>query len=126
VPEGYDLGVFFEHIEPFSSVLLHHKYANNYHYHKAIFLMNLAPHLDNNFIVLKEDESIASPLGTLFYERYPAIPVLQEKLSGKQNEIQCIVSKSAIGNSIPFGHAQSPELWDYADGVDTMKFLLTV
>lgn len=24
--------------------------------------------------------------------------------------------------SIPFGKAQMPELWDYADGIDTMKF----
>jgi hypothetical protein len=25
---------------------------------------------------------------------------------------------------IPFGGSQSPALWDYADGVDTLAFLL--
>ena len=35
-------------------------------------------------------------------------------------EIQCIVGKG----STRFGAAQQPGLFDYADGVDTMQFLL--
>jgi len=27
-------------------------------------------------------------------------------------------------NSIPFGKTQQPELWDYADNVDTLQFLI--
>jgi hypothetical protein len=124
VPEGYDLATFFEGIEPYNKLMQHHKYANNYNYHKAIFLLNLALHLDNNFIVVKEDEAIASPLGTLFYEYYTSLPLLKEKLIKQQDEIQCVVSKTDIEDSIPFGKSQYPELSDYADGVDTMRFLL--
>ena len=29
-----------------------------------------------------------------------------------------------VGHSyVPFGKAQSPHLWDYADGIDTLEFL---
>jgi hypothetical protein len=46
------------------------------------------------------------------------------ELHEKAGEIQCIVSRRAMEGAIPPGKAQEPELWDYADGVDTMRFLL--
>lgn len=124
VPKGYDPTPFFEGIESFAGLINHHKYANNYTYHKAIFLMNQTKHLDNNFLLLKEDERIASPLGVLFYEAYENIEDLKQLLESKRSEIQCVVSKTAFPNALPLGKAQQPDLWDYADGVDTMKFLL--
>lgn len=124
VPRDYDITQFLDGIESFNDIGNHHKYANNYTYHKAILLMNLTPHLDNNFMLLKEDERIASPLGILYYERYDSLETLLETLAAKQSEIQCIVSKSDLAGTIPLGKAQQPELWDYADGVDTIAFLL--
>jgi hypothetical protein len=126
VPKGYDPIPFFEGIEPFADIINHHKYANNYTYHKAIFLMNLTKHLDNNFLLLKEDERIASPLGVMFFEEYETTAALLEKLENKRDEIQCVVSKIALPEVLPLGKAQHPELADYADGVDTMKFLLSL
>jgi hypothetical protein len=123
-PVGYDLATFFEGIESFNTIVKHHKYANNYHYHKSIFLLNLAPHLDNNFVILKEDTAIASPLGVLFYEYYQSLENVFEILKQKEDEIQCVVGNIQYKNSVAFGDAQSPNLWDYADGVDTIKFLL--
>ncbi|MES2560367.1 MAG: acyl-CoA reductase [Bacteroidota bacterium] len=124
VPKDYDITQFLDGIESHNDVINHHKYANNYTYHKAILLMNLTPHLDNNFLLLKEDERIASPLGMLYYERYDSIETLMETFKQKQSEIQCIVSKSVFPGAIPLGKAQQPELKDYADGVDTLAFLL--
>jgi len=126
VPNDYDLATFFEGIESWNSITQHHKYANNYHYHKSIFLLNIAPHLDNNFVIVKEDQSISSPLGVLFFERYDSLPKVFETLHQHQDEIQCVVCKTKVGNSVAFGNAQSPRLWDYADGEDTMKFLLNL
>jgi len=38
--------------------------------------------------------------------------------------MQCIVSGAFSGiSSVSFGNAQTPQLTDYADGVDTMEFL---
>lgn len=124
VPQGYDFRNFFEVIEDFRSVADHHKYSNNYDYNKSIFLVNLDKHLDNGFLLLKEDTRFASPLAVLFYEEYQNLAKVESELLNNQELIQCVVSKSelAIAN-VNFGKTQCPRLFDYADGVDTMKFL---
>ena len=126
VPEGYDIAHFYEGIADFYEHINHNKYANNYTYHKAILLMNLTIHFDNNFLLLKEDTNIASPLGVMFYEQYTNLDELSKTLENNKDQIQCVVSKIAINNSVPLGKAQQPELTDYADGVDTVKFLLEI
>ena len=82
--------------------------------------------LDNEFITLKEDASYASPISSLFYENYDDIEILNNRLETENEQIQCIVSKNIITNSIAFGQTQKPQLWDYADNVDTIKFLLNL
>jgi hypothetical protein len=81
--------------------------------------------LDNGFLTLKEDPSYASPISSVFYEFYENIEELQSRLTTDSEQIQCIVSNDLIKNSIPFGETQNPQLWDYADNVDTITFLLT-
>jgi len=51
---------------------------------------------------------------------------VKNKLQQDQEQIQCIVSNDLIENSVPFGLTQKPNLWDYADNVDTIKFLITL
>jgi len=124
VPKGYNFNTFFESIEGFKSVADHHKYNNNYDYNKSIFLVNMDKHLDNGFLLLKEDERMASPLAVVYYEEYESIQEAEQKLLENAEGIQCIISTSDLSMSIlPFGQSQSPGLWDYADGVDTMAFL---
>jgi hypothetical protein len=126
VPKGYDLIKFFEAIEPYNSIINHHKYNNNYDYNKSIYLVNRDTHLDNSFLLLKEDKSFTSPLAVLFFEYYEDIESLEELLKQENAHIQCIVSELPLntGNQVvTFGQSQHPQLWDYADGVDTMDFL---
>jgi hypothetical protein len=122
IPKDFLIDRFFEAIVDYGEVVNHNKYANNYDYNKAVYLMNLDQILDNNFILLKEDKSLHSPLGVLFYERYDSQEELNNYLELNKNELQAIVGE----NYIPFGVAQCPSLNDYADGVDTMKFLETL
>lgn len=124
VPKDYDIALFYEGIASNYYHIDHHKYANNYTYHKAILLMNLTKHFDNNFLLLKPDDKIASPLGVMYYEEYNKLDEVKEIIDTHKSEIQCVVSKQPFGNSVPFGKAQEPGLSDYADGVDTIKFLL--
>ena len=122
IPKDFVLDRFFEAIIDYGEVVNHNKYANNYDYNKAVYLMNLDQVLDNNFILLKEDESLHSPLGVLFYERYESKEELAKYLELNKNNLQAVVGQDFI----PFGEAQCPSLTDYADGVDTMKFLETL
>ena len=124
VPKGYDFRKFFESIEEFKSIADHHKYNNNYDYNKSIFLVNQDKHLDNGFLLLKEDSRFVSPLAVLYYEEYQNIEELGSVLLKNEYLIQCIVSNSKLPlSTVPFGQSQCPSLFDYADGVDTMKFL---
>ncbi|MFQ3174573.1 MAG: hypothetical protein ACI8W0_001695, partial [Flavobacterium sp.] len=125
VPKGYTFDAFFEAIFEYQEVIHYEKYANNYDYNKAVFLMSNYKLLDNGFLTLKEDISHASPISSVFYEFYDDIDDLQTRLSSESEQIQCVVSAKLIENSIPFGQTQQPSLSDYADNVDTISFLLT-
>lgn len=124
VPQGYDFKNFFEAIYEYRDIIHYEKYANNYDYNKAVFLMSNFKLLDNEFLTLKEDASYASPISSIFYEYYNNIDEVKSKLRADSEQIQCIVSKGAVDNSIAFGQTQNPKLWDYADNVDTIDFLL--
>jgi hypothetical protein len=127
VPRGYDFKNLFEGIESFKPVIDHHKYNNNYDYNKSILLVNMNKHLDNGFLLIKEDESLASPLAVLHFQEYDDIRKLEQELIEKSEHIQCIVSGMKLGlESVGFGESQQPKLWDYADGIDTMAFLRSI
>jgi len=82
--------------------------------------------LDNGFLTIKEDTSYSSPISSVFYEFYDDLETLKNRLEADNEQIQSIVSKGIVDNSIPFGKTQKPELWDYADNVDTIAFLSSI
>ena len=126
VPKGYSFDAFFEAIFEYQDVIHYEKYANNYDYNKAVFLMSNFKLLDNGFLTLKEDESHASPISSVFYEYYENLDEVEKRVATESDSIQCIVSNNLVKNSIPFGQSQRPQLWDYADNVDTISFSLTI
>jgi hypothetical protein len=126
VPKNYDFDNFFTGMFSKKDIINHAKYANNYDYNKAVYLMSLFDLLENGFLMIKEDESYASPIATIFYEYYSDINELKEKLKMDADKIQCIVSNNVIKNEIKFGETQNPQLWDYADGINTLEFLAKI
>jgi hypothetical protein len=128
VPRGYKFDTFYESVYEYQNALSNNKYANNYEYNRTVYLMNGEPSLlDNNFLLLKEDVNNSSPIGVLFYEYYDNLIDLNIRLEKEKEQLQCMVSNSAeIKNAIPLGKAQCPSLADYADGIDTMKFLINL
>lgn len=124
VPNDYDFDHFFNAIFGYKTVLDHHKYANNYNYNKAVYLMSSFKLLDNGFLILKEDEGLHSPISVLFYEKFDSIEKLTSRIQSDRENLQCVVSDLGILGEIPYGQTQMPALNDYADGVDTVNFLL--
>lgn len=124
VPKDFDLTKLIKSLEAYAPILDHHKYRNNYDYNKSIYLVNGEQHLDSGFFLMRESEELVSPISVLYYETYASEAALDLKLSAHREKIQCIVSAEAWHEgSLDFGTAQTPELWDYADGVDTLEFL---
>ncbi len=125
VPEGYDFEPLFDAFQRYLSFSTHHKWMNNHDYYRSVFQLNQIPVMDNGFVLLMENKAIASPPSVLYYEYYTDINQLLDQLLVKQNEIQVTVCKKEIPlYSCQPGKAQTPGLSDYADGIDTMKFLL--
>jgi hypothetical protein len=120
LPAGYSISELTEHWKEYSGVINHQKYANNYDYNKAVYLVNKHRVHDTGFLLMKEEARLSSPVSVLHYEYYTSGEVLQERIGQLKDAIQCVVGK----NKVPFGMSQSPHLWEYADGIDTMEFLL--
>ena len=124
VPKDYDFDTFFKAIYEWNPIIHRDKYANNYDYNKAVYLMSEFKLLENGFLMLKEDESFGSPIATLFYEYYENQEKLNEVLTKNKDKIQCIVKNDPDKNEVRFGQTQKPQLWDYADDINTIEFLL--
>jgi len=122
VPKEYSFDSIFEALYNWKEVINQSKYINNYDYNKAVYLMGNTALLDNEFILLKEDQGLSSPIGVLFYEYYDSEKELDQKLLNHQDDIQVVVAADRPG-SIPFGSTQRPALTDYADGIDSLHFL---
>ncbi len=126
VPKNYNFDLFFQGIYHWHPIIEIAKYANNYDYNKAVYLMSEFEMLENGFLMIKEDSSAVSPIATVFYEYYDNFAQLKSKLEKEKESIQCIVSSGFIKNEIAFGMTQKPQLWDYADDVDSIEFLLEI
>ena len=122
VPEDYPVAELSSYFTDFSHYQHHNKYINNYDYQKAIALMNQTEFIDGNFFLMQERREIASPISVIFYERYTDYRQLKLQLTGIKNQLQVVVSKESSN----FELTQQPQLWDYADGVDTVAFLLNI
>lgn len=127
IPEGYDIKVLISSFENFNHLINHNKYNNNYSYQRSIFLVNMTKHLDSGFALYQQCENLVSPISIIYYDYYKDIDSLKNLLLPIKNKIQCIVSRPGLfDESVKFGNAQNPEIWDYADNIDTMKFLCEI
>lgn len=122
LPENFDPVRLVTAWDIYVDILHHHKYHNNYDYQKSILLVNKIPFYDSGFVILHENQKLVSPISVVYLERYSDAEDLTTKLEAVSEKIQCIVGKTQREH-VPFGQAQAPELWDYADRVDTLRFL---
>jgi len=128
VPSGYDFGPLLATFNDFEDIMLHHKYSNNYDYNKALYLLNREPFLEHPCILLKEAEGVSSRIACLHFQYYRSTTEITYFIEKHKDEIQCVVGdlKNELPDLIPFGYAQQPSADTYADGVDTMAFLLCI
>jgi hypothetical protein len=120
LPDGYVHENMIKNWYPFSEIINHNKYANNYDFNKAIWMVNKEKFIDTGFMLLKLSSEISSPVSVLYYEFYNSEEKLNSMITCSKDKIQCIIGRKFI----PFGKSQAPLLWDYPDNIDTIDFLL--
>lgn len=128
VPEGYEFDSLFEAIYDYKYVIDNKKYNNNYEYNRAIYLLDLIPFLDNNFLMIKESADLHAPTSVLFYETYTNQESVVEKIKAISENLQCIVTNFEIEGlkTIALGCTQEPGIFDFADNVNTIEFLKSI
>lgn len=118
VPENYDFISLLDAFRKYQYLSDHNKYRNNYDYNLAVHILNNEYYMSNDAILLVKAATPFSRISELNYQFYSDEDALLERLR-KDPQIQCIAGR----NDIPFGQTQYPGIFDYADGVDTVKFL---
>ena len=132
LPNGFDLDRLFAAWVEWGHVAQNNKYANNYDYHKAVWLLNREELIENGFLLVKEDSGWVSPVGTLYYGWYASLDDVREELEAAADNLQCIATEIPESlqvtsvPTVPLGQSQKPNPWDYADGMDTLNFLLAL
>ena len=128
LPKDYAFEPLLESLHDYRDIVLHTKYKNNFDYNYALLVLNKVEYRANGCVILLEDPALTSRIATLHYEFYENAEQLKAEIKQRESEIQCVVSQDGWLNvpTFPFGKAQEPALWDYADGVDTVAFLLSL
>ncbi len=127
LPKDSDPSKLYPYFKPYEYLYSHNKYANNHDYHRSVYLLSALPHLDNGFLIMKEDTANTSPVAVLYFEYYSEIQKLIDTIEKNIDQIQCVVTKNNYFKvSIGFGNTQVPSLFDYPDGIDVMNFLLKI
>ncbi len=126
IPQDFDKNRLLDILHERNQIILHSKYKNNFDYNIALFMLNRDMYLNNGSIILKEDKNIASRIACLHYEYYSDENTLKEHLVENKELIQCIACNTMdLGMpQVKLGQTQNPGIMDYADGVDTLQFLL--
>ena len=102
---------------------LNEKYRRNYLRERALLRMRRMPFVDLDGAVLCEDRSFPAALSRIHYTFYD----VEAWLAAHDDRLQCVVSQCVRhSRRVAFGRAQHPGLTDYADDVDTMRFLGTI
>jgi hypothetical protein len=122
VPENYSFDAFFKAMLDFGFVINNKKYGNNYDYHRAIYLLESLPFLDNNFLMVREQADLHSPVGVIHYQYYKTGDDIQQYLETRAGQLQCVVGEGHL----PFGYSQKPVITDFADNVNTLDFLVNL
>jgi hypothetical protein len=100
------------------------KLRNNLRQRRALYAVQRRDVRDYGAFIALEQEAFPTSLAEVAVRRYRDVEEVRTWLAEHRDGVQCVVSHLAIEGCVPFGRAQYPLLMDYADGVDTMKFLL--
>ena len=119
VPKGYDFIPLLDAVKKYDYFMEYHKYKHNYDYHLALLMMSNKFYMTDGSTIFTENISAFTPVSQVNYEYYENKDEVLNALS-KSNDVQAMVGHGLTG----FGQAQRPSLIDYADGVDTIEFLL--
>lgn len=128
VPQGFDVSLLQNAFADFAPLREHGHYGDCLRYLQALHRMRAEEFYDLGGCLATHRADLHSPVGEVFLQEYSSAAALEVALMQQEKSIQCVAAQKPLAGMsrlcVPLGQTQRPRLWDYADGVDTMKFLL--
>ena len=126
VPDKYDFTLLIKILKEKSESITLIEYLNNFKKNKAINEI-----IKNNFhiagkLIIIESKNINAEISSINYEHYSNMEWIKKEIESRIKSIQCIVGNLNKSSYVKFGEAQKPNLWNYADNIDTVEFLLSL
>ncbi len=125
IPDDFDEERLFLAWSKFRNIRQHAKWDNNFRYNYSTLLLNQEQFLTDDVIILRRAKELSSRIACLHLVPYRSIEECQSFISERQDQIQVVVGRPDFDgvSTAGFGESQNPGLSDYADHVDTMRFL---
>lgn len=129
VPRGYNVTTLAAVLSRFGPQA-HPKYVECYRYARAMAAMSGNPWVDGGFFVLRRVAEDAGPvmpkLAEVLWSAYDSDAEVAGWLARSEEAVQCAAgaAPACFPRGVALGRTQRPGWKDYADGIDTVEFLL--
>ncbi|MDR1056369.1 MAG: hypothetical protein LBL90_11255 [Prevotellaceae bacterium] len=125
VPENYNFDRLISILSSYSFVANHKAYRDCYRYQKAVMDMENTWYYDTGFLLLKNSILLSAPIALVNYQKYTNLEYAKKIVQLLSNHLQCVAYQyDDVCNAVRFGQTQHPQLFDYADKIDTVNFLI--
>ncbi len=123
-PESFDLKKLTDDLSAFSYMAEGEYYRDAYRYQKAISSVSGDWFIDGGFFIFRKNCTLPPPLGVVGIIEYKDEMEVENFIATNVQSLQCIVNINFQNRVQPFGTTQFPSLSDYADGVNSLEFIL--
>jgi len=123
IPSSFDLQRLILSFKYMESEITAKDYLDAYKYQKALSSMTNEKFIDGGFYLLKENDTFIPPLGVVNIIRYECVSEARKFIESNLYRLQCVVN---YNHYVSFGETQYPEIDQYADGVNSLEFLMQI
>lgn len=123
VPENYKFERLIDSSKRYTSLSENRDFNASYRYQKALMTMTGERFIDAGFFILSEECDFPPPLAVVGYQYYKNENQIVEYLRSIEERIQ-IIEWSGREGCVDPGMSQKPSPDEYADGIDTLSFIL--
>ncbi|PKO98563.1 MAG: hypothetical protein CVU13_09000 [Bacteroidetes bacterium HGW-Bacteroidetes-8] len=124
LPVDYELSKLTSALSQFENYVKCDFYRAAYRYQKAISTVSGEWFEDGGFFIYKRDTTTPPPLGVVGIYLYSDIKAIEKYFLIHNESIQCVVNYNYNNSYIEPGKSQYPVLEEYADGINSLEFIL--
>ena len=124
VPKVYNLKLLAEILSEDTLLKDNGYYMDSYRYQRAIAIMSGEEFADGGSFIFRKNITLPPPMSVVAIFEYNHIEDVNKYYLNNINSIQCAINLRVGEYKNNFGKSQLPRVDDYADGINTLEFIL--